>query len=327
MPSNELYSTKKMLIQESPEILSYPEDKFKNILFLPPKEGRKGEGGLRTKGYFKKSYKNKPLVSIITAVFNGEKYIEQTIRSVLKQTYDNIEYIIIDGGSSDQTLEIIKNNECYLDYWVSESDEGISDAFNKGVKTSTGDIICILNADDWYEPNSIQMVVENFYNADILYGEMNLWRDGQRLSTPTPDHTKLIDDMTLRHPSTFLKRHVYTSIGLFNPSYKLAMDYELLLRAYDNGFSFKYINAGLSNMQDGGISTKYWLNATKEVRKAKIEQGRIWVNAYFYYFKHVILSKHFIYTFFNEHYLGFIPSLYLYIKNKLYSLTEKQFNS
>src|SRR5258705_5340519 len=102
-----------------------------------------------------------PLVSIITIVYNGEKYIEDSIRSVINQSYKNIEYIIIDGGSSDNTVSIIKKYEKQIAFWISEKDKGISDAFNKGIAKATGEIIGILNSDDWYERDTVAKAVTN----------------------------------------------------------------------------------------------------------------------------------------------------------------------
>lgn len=112
------YSTTRLVFNDKCLIVNEKEDN--STFLLPEGEDRKGEGGLRTKGYFKKSYKGKPLISIITVVYNGEKYLEETIQSVINQTYENVEYIIIDGGSTDGTLEIIKKYEDKIDYWVSE---------------------------------------------------------------------------------------------------------------------------------------------------------------------------------------------------------------
>ena len=103
--------------------------------------------------------KRKPLVSIVTIVYNGEKHLEQTIQSVLNQTYSNIEYIIIDGGSKDNTINIIEKYSDRLAYWISEKDNGISDAFNKGIAKSTGEIVGLINADDWYDFDAIKHVV------------------------------------------------------------------------------------------------------------------------------------------------------------------------
>ena len=129
------------------------EDKFEKLLFLPEAKGRIGEGGLRVKGCSKKSYKDKPLISIITVVFNGERYLEDTILSVINQTYDNVEYIVIDGGSTDSTLDVIKKYEDGIDYWVSEKDTGIYDAMNKGIDLVTGDWVNFVNSSDTLNRN------------------------------------------------------------------------------------------------------------------------------------------------------------------------------
>jgi len=102
------YSTTRLVTKNK------PDEKSGTALFLPKNEERKGEGGLRIKGYFKKSYPNKPLITVVTVVFNGEKYLEETIKSIIEQTYDNVEYLIIDGGSTDNTLNIIKNMKIIL---------------------------------------------------------------------------------------------------------------------------------------------------------------------------------------------------------------------
>ena len=150
---DEKYSTTKLLTREKPEIVNNSEDKFESVLFLSEGKERKSEGGLRTKGYYKKSYEDKPLISIITVVYNGEKYLEETILSVINQTYDNVEYIIIDGGSTDGTIDIIKKYNDNIDYWVSEKDRNMYDGINKGLKIASGDIVASLNSDDFYADN------------------------------------------------------------------------------------------------------------------------------------------------------------------------------
>jgi len=105
-------------MKEQLVIESKLEDKFETVLFLPEGEGRKGQGGLRTQGYFKKSLPDKPLITVITVVFNGEEFLEETIQSVINQTYDNVEYIIIDGGSTDGNLVVVCNYEHVTDYWL-----------------------------------------------------------------------------------------------------------------------------------------------------------------------------------------------------------------
>ena len=155
------YSTTQLLTQKKPILKQRPGDKLETSLFLADNRERKGEGGLRTKGYFKKSYDDKPMISIITVVFNGEKYLEQTIQSVINQTYDNVEYILIDGGSTDGTVDIIKKYGVQIDYWISESDSGIYDAWNKGLSLATGDIIGFCNADDFYEQTTLVKIEQS----------------------------------------------------------------------------------------------------------------------------------------------------------------------
>lgn len=128
--------------------INFPKDQFETTLFLPINIYRKGEGGLRTKGFYKNRFYQNPLITIITVVYNNERYIEETILSVLNQSYDNIEYLIIDGGSTDKTVEIIKKYNDSIDYWVSEKDKGIYDAMNKGCRLATGVGLCFLNCGD-----------------------------------------------------------------------------------------------------------------------------------------------------------------------------------
>lgn len=194
------FSTTRLLSKPKIEIQKYKkqEDKFQTVLFLPDDRGVKYEGGLRTKGYFKYSYEKKnsawyiydnnsigkeidieyyefdklPLITVITVVFNSEKYIEQTILSVLNQTYDNVEYIIIDGGSTDGTIGIIKKYEHAIDYWVSEKDEGIYDAMNKGISISNGKWINLLNSGDTLNGyNVFKNIGLYFDNIDIFYSD------------------------------------------------------------------------------------------------------------------------------------------------------------
>src|SRR5262245_19759519 len=147
---------------------------------------------------------NKPLVSIITVAYNADRFIEKTIQSVLSQTYSPIEYIIIDGGSTDNTADVIKKYADRIAYWYSEKDNGISDAFNKGLNKATGDIIGIINADDWYESDTIEKVVNNFGDSDVTYGDLQIWKGTEKDFILKGDHTLLAREMTVNHPTVFI---------------------------------------------------------------------------------------------------------------------------
>lgn len=211
-----------------------------------------------------------PLVSIVTIVMNGEKHIERTIKSVIGQTYSNIEYIIIDGGSTDNTLEIIKKYEDHIAYWISEKDKGISDAFNKGVKACTGELVGIINADDWYEPETIEKVVAHFEEGDIFYGNNQYWKGESKDYLFKANHHYLDREMTVNHPAVFVKKELYDKHGLFNLDFKCAMDYELLLRFYTAGAKFVYLDELLTNMQSEGVSDVNWRLGYREVKRAKL---------------------------------------------------------
>ena len=224
------------------------------------------------------------IISIITVCFNSEKTIEESISSVLRQTaYPYIEYIIIDGGSTDKTLKIIDNYSDKISFFSSERDLGIYDAMNKGIKVATGDVIGFLNSDDLYSNNNIiDKIISQFTddnNLDILYGDLVYVR--------TNDTTKIVRKWVSKayyhgffehgnvppHPSLFVKRKVYTQVGLFNLDYKLAADYELMLRIFKtNLFVSKYINCVLVKMRMGGATN----NSLVNVKNQNIEILHSW---------------------------------------------------
>lgn len=209
------------------------------------------------------------LVTIITVVYNGENYIEQAITSVLEQTYSNIEYIVIDGLSKDNTMAIVNKYRDRIQKIVTEKDKGISDAFNKGIALASGDIIGILNADDWYEKDTVEKVVKQMGDSDIAYGDLKLWKNETFDTIFCGNHDYLKKEMSVNHPTVFVKKHCYEEFGVFNLSYKYAMDYELLMRFMFKGCTYKYIPSVLANMRWAGASDKNWYDAIKEVREIK----------------------------------------------------------
>jgi glycosyltransferase involved in cell wall biosynthesis len=266
-------------------------------LFLPPHPRRQDEGGLRTKGYFKKSCNDKPLVSIITVVFNHHEYLEQTIQSVLNQTYDNVEYIIIDGGSTDGTIDIIRKYEQAIDYWVSEPDSGIADAWNKGILASTGDIIGLINSDDWYELNVVADVVGLLMQnrtAGVIHGNRRQWNElGTKvlgISKPVTQFEKVPPFRSpVNHPTCFVRRQIYQIYGLFNKSYKVAMDYEFILRLFRHKVYFLYLNTVITNMRTGGVSCG--LTGIREARDILIRNGGKINKVRFYCYKEVLKDR------------------------------------
>lgn len=212
-----------------------------------------------------------PLVSIITIVYNGEAFLEKTIKSVLAQSYANIEYIIIDGGSTDSTLDIIKKYESGVAYWKSEPDKGISDAFNKGIAIAQGELVGIINADDWYAPDAVEQIVKCYQPHSVLHGNMQYWNeDGTKGMYVKPNDALLPQEMTLNHPTVFISKSVYLQHGMFSLDYKLSMDYQLLLRLYIAGVSFIHVDKTISNMRSGGFSSN-WIKCYQETMKAKNE--------------------------------------------------------
>lgn len=198
-------------------------------------------------------------ISIITVCLNSEKTIEKTIQSVLSQEYNDFEYIIIDGKSTDKTLEIVKKYTDSISIVVSEPDQGIYDAINKGIALANGDIIGIINSDDWYEPGVFDIVNKCFMESDaeVIYGNLHVINDDgyERMLVPT-DIKKIWYEMEIPHPTVFVRREVYKKYGIFSLKYKIASDYELMLRFYSSGVKFVYLNQALANFRMSGISVQ-----------------------------------------------------------------------
>jgi glycosyltransferase involved in cell wall biosynthesis len=242
------------------------------------------EGGLRTKGILKTGVGEWPLVSVVTVLYNGGKYLAQTIDSVLNQRYPALEYIIVDGGSTDNSLDIIRANEHRIDYWVSEPDKGISDAFNKGIGLARGEWVGLINADDWYEDGAVERAMQLAGTADVVYGNLQCWEDGQKDYLFTGNHQMLPLEMTLNHPTVFARRRLYEAWGGYRQDYKIAMDYELLLRFYTQGARFAYVNHCLAHMRLEGVSDRKWIEGFREVNRAKDQHlgKRLAHGLYFY---------------------------------------------
>lgn len=196
--------------------------------------------------------KNLPKISIITPSYNQGPYIERTIQSVLNQNYPNLEFIIMDGGSTDQTISILKKYGKKI-IWKSENDKGQADAINKGLQLATGDILAYLNSDDTYEPSTLNLIATFFLehpDAKFVYGEGGLIDPADRhiglYNTLPEDFEKLFVSCGISQPTCFWKREVLEKVGLFDPSYNYTMDYEYWVRVSQH-FKLHFIPKVLAN--------------------------------------------------------------------------------
>ena len=233
-------------------------------------------------------------ISIITVCYNSEDTIQDTIKSVLTQTYPNIEYIIVDGASNDATLSIINSYKSKISKLVSEPDKGIYDAMNKGVQLSTGDIIGILNSDDFFEDdNVVEAIAQSFEQrpeSDLIFGDV-VFVNPKRLDKIIRHYSashfktwKLRFGWMPPHPATFIRYTAYQKTGFYSLDYKIASDYELFIRLLMvNHFKFSYLNKVLVRMRSGGVSTsgfKSNIFLNKEIIKACRTNG-IYTNIFF----------------------------------------------
>jgi len=196
-----------------------------------------------------------PLVTVVTVIFNGKPFLEETIQSVINQTYPNVEYIIIDGGSTDGTLDIIHKYEHVIDYWITEKDEGIYDAMNKGINISTGDWINFMNAgDNFFSCDTLMAVfVSNRYKEDIIYGSVQVRYPDFTMIKKTGRLDRLWGGMIFCHQSSFVRTDCHR-IKNFNSSNKIAADLEFFYGSYKNGFKFKCKDIVISSVRTGGFS-------------------------------------------------------------------------
>ena len=256
-------------------------------------------------------------VSIITVCFNSKDYIRTTIESVLDQDYPDIEYIIVDGKSTDGTVEIVESFGDKISKWVSEPDNGIYDAMNKGIQMASGDIIGIVNSDDFFHrKDSISHIVRTLQNnpveavfADIIFVRRD---DPDELvryfSSESFRPWKMRFGFIPAHPTFFTYKTTYEKFGFYNTDFEIAADFELLLRFFlKHNISYKYIPLDLMKMRTGGISTRA-LSSTITINKENLRAFHL--NGYYtnYFF---LFSRYFIKVF---HYM---PGIVKAIKKRI----------
>lgn len=234
--------------------------------------------------------------SIITVCYNSEATIERTIKSVINQDYPNIEYIIIDGASSDHTVPIIEKYALKIAYWKSEPDSGIYDAMNKGVAIATGDVIGILNSDDCYASNeTITEISKVYLNNDIIlpvvYGNIRYHHLSGLTEVFKPDlqKEKMLKGPAIFQPAMFVSRKVFSEYGLFSLSYRISSDYDYMFRLFLEGIRFYYIDNIITDMYAGGQSDQHTLKGFWECYLITLKHHIGFFRSSYYFIRHIVL--------------------------------------
>lgn len=244
------------------------------------------EGGLRTRHGNKHSLPGKPLISVVTVVFNGAQTIRDTIESVLKQGYGNIEFIVIDGGSTDGTVDILKEYEHAIDYWVSEKDRGIYDAMNRGISLCSGEYVGTLNSDDMYLGNGVVQDIASTFAAskvDAIFSCLDIVGQNDPGKILRKYRVAKLSSALLRigvmpaHPTFFCKRSCYEQGGMYKTDYKIAADFEMMVRLLvRQKISWKFMDKVTVIMRSGGVSSSGLManiTVNREIVRACRENG------------------------------------------------------
>lgn len=217
-------------------------------------------------------------ITVITVCYNSEKTIERTFQSMLDQTYSNFEYIIVDGASTDSTMDIVRKYEPLFGgrmKVVSEPDRGIYDAMNKGIRLASGDMIGIVNSDDYYETNTLELVAEAYQGDDytVIYGLLRQLKNGREFMVYSKNPAFIEEDM-IAHPSCFVSRKLYEKFGGYSMEYPYSADYEFMLRIR-NSQEIRYIELYdiLSNFSIDGASSS--IKAYRDTLRLQYQYGLI----------------------------------------------------
>lgn len=234
-------------------------------------------------------------ISVIMPVLNRVETFRQSIESVLEHSSDEVEIIVIDGGSTDGTLNIIRENADKIAYWETGLDRGICDAFNRGLAKATGELITILNSDDYWSDEGyselIKTVLQNS-DADIYHSSVRYIDEKNEYTyVITPNVKNLKRRMSVFHPTMFVKRTCYQTVGLYNESYKYAMDSDWCLRALKSNAEFCEVPAVLTNMRLAGVSDLHYLNSLREYRDSVIKNKITGKGAAYFYYGFYVFFK------------------------------------
>lgn len=218
-------------------------------------------------------------ITIITVVYNDANFIETTIKSVLNQKLQKIEYLIIDGGSKDNTVDIIRNYDEFIDFWISEPDSGIYDAMNKGISYARGEWILFLNSGDILVEDVISKILSQLNcNYDIIYGDVLIKKNRQTIFRKAQPLNTIYYSLPFCHQSVFVKSSILKYF-LFNKEFKICSDYEFFLKCFKNDLKFSYFSYPISLYRHGGTSNnkiRYIVEMSKIIWKYNNGSRRIY---------------------------------------------------
>lgn len=223
----------------------------------------------------------RPRVTLVTVTFKARRTLERTIDSIQAQTFADLEHIVIDGGSDDGTVELLRAKLRPHDYWISGRDFGISDAFNKGVALAAGDLIQFVNADDWLSPRQVEIAVRGLDSTgtgDFVFGDVIFHRGGRPefRYVGEPDYARSIRRRmpALNHATTLARHNTFERVGLFDLRYRCAMDYDWFLRLHLAGGRGAYLPELVGHMNHDGVSNAQYLRTLREVEAIAVAHGR-----------------------------------------------------
>lgn len=218
-----------------------------------------------------------PVISIVTVCFNSARTLEETMKSVLEQNYPALDYVVIDGGSTDGTLDIIDRYKDRLGYLKSEPDRGISDAFNKGIMNAKGDIICIINSDDILLPGALRAVAEHYdenvdvFRCNVIINNKDTGFKGRDI--PSMKFPLFPLFVNVDHQGTFVSAKAYRKWGLYDENFRFMMDHDFLARCYQGGAKFKYVPVDAAEFRLGGVSVASISEKKYDIEHVVLNQG------------------------------------------------------
>ena len=230
----------------------------------------------------------KPIISIVTICYNSAATIEETMQSVIGQGYPLLDYVIIDGGSTDGTLDIVERYKDKLGYFCSEPDNGISDAFNKGIKNAKGDVICMINSDDILLPGALEAVAAHYeegvdiYRCNVII--RNKETDFVGRDIPSMKFPLMPFFVNVDHQGTFVSAAAHKKWGYYDTNFRYMMDHDFLARCYQGGAKFKYVPVDAAEFRLGGVSVATIRQKRYALEHIVLNNGGGWLLAKFCYF-------------------------------------------